>query len=341
MVATARWRAHRYHLNLGDHHASYLQRSWTKHGKAAFLFEIIEECLDEDKVLREQYYIDTLNSCYNGRPAADSNLGLKYSDEARARMSIAQQNNPKAGQHRLGFKETPEQSAARLALVRAGMAANPHVWINDGISSKLHPSAEPVPIGWHAGRYLADAHATTLRALAVGPRSDQAKANIKAGHADIWNDPEKRARMMENRRPFSWYTDGVTNKRVPIGENPPLGWNPGRTFDVQKLIDAREPREKKARKPRIVTVKAPRYVKKGRPVLTTEELSRRGSAAWSNEASRAALIASRQGKCWITDGQNNIRQSDTDPIPEGWRRGRIGLYGRAAAKAAREKEIMS
>ena len=67
--------------------------------------------------------------------------------------------------------------------------------------------------------------------------------------------------------------------------------------------------------------------------FTSEEASRRVSLAWAKPESRAALMASRQDQCWITDEVETKRHSKSEPIPDGWRRGRLGLFGRAAAKA--------
>jgi group I intron endonuclease len=56
-----RWKRHRSRLNLKKHENVYLQRAWDKHGKAKFVFEIIEFVSDNESLLaREQYYLDTL-----------------------------------------------------------------------------------------------------------------------------------------------------------------------------------------------------------------------------------------------------------------------------------------
>lgn len=43
-----RWRHHRWHLNKGDHHCSYLQRAWNKYGRDNFEFLILEELPTND-----------------------------------------------------------------------------------------------------------------------------------------------------------------------------------------------------------------------------------------------------------------------------------------------------
>lgn len=344
MPEGARWKAHRYHLNKGTHHAPYLQRAWAKLGAMAFSFEKIEDCEEEDKLVREQYYMDNLNSCFNGRPAAASNLGLKYSEEARERMRIAQRNNLLAGQHRVGVKETVEQTTARLALAQKGMDENPFTWITDGILSRRLTDGDPVPDGWNVGRTLADDDLAALIARSSGPRSEAHKSKLSAAKLTTWKDPSKRAAMMNNRRPFGWWTDGTQSKRVPIGDHPPEDWSPGRAIDGKKLVSARatrpikeKPEAKRGGGTELAVTKAPdQRPDAARLMLRDGEASRRGQKAWDNPESAAILRASRSQQCWITDGVTSQRHSKSEPIPDGWRRGRTGLYGRAAAKAARE-----
>lgn len=389
-----RWKAHRYHLKAGSHHSSYLQRSWIKYGAAEFIFEVVEQCPDEDKVVREQFYMDTLNSCFNGRPAAESNLGYKYTDEQKARMSLAQQNNPLAGQHRVGFKETPEVTEARMIAVRRALQEKPLIWITDGEDNMRVPSADPIPDEWRLGRTFSEQHHQAREASSSGPRSLEVRAAIKAGHATTWGDPEKRAAMLANRRPFGWWTDGTNSKRVAIDETPPAGWRSGRAIDAQKLFASRST-ERKPRNPelepaRIIArlgagetaaaialslgvalssvhraankggvflppttrfpsaVNAPSKVpfepavdrrpEAARKMLSEGEASRRGKTAWDNEESSAALLASRADQCWVTNGSETKRHLKSQPVPDGWRRGRGGLFGRAAAKAKKQAE---
>lgn len=88
-----RYRAHIGSLKRGTHRSRYLQRAWDKHGADAFVFEILEPVLFvEDLITREQYWIDTLHAAdpahgYNVAPIAGSTLGVKATDETRARQS--------------------------------------------------------------------------------------------------------------------------------------------------------------------------------------------------------------------------------------------------------------
>lgn len=88
-----RWACHRYDLRKQRHHSKYLQRSWNKHGKDVFEFSVLE--LVENKehlIMREQHWInwfDAVNVGYNNVGIAGSNLGMKHSEEAKKKMSVA------------------------------------------------------------------------------------------------------------------------------------------------------------------------------------------------------------------------------------------------------------
>lgn len=170
------------------------------------------------------------------------NKGSKRSADAVGNMRVAQQENILAGQHRLGFRETPEQTEARIAAAKASLAERPLGWITNSILERRHPTDEPVPYGWRGGR-LPESTPVKVGDI-IGPRSEQARANIKAGHATTWSDPAKREAMMKNRRPFSWWTDGTQSKRVPDDQTPPTGWRPGRAINVDALVASRNQKRK-------------------------------------------------------------------------------------------------
>ena len=64
------------------HHSIKLQRSYNKHGIVNFKIEVIEQCTQENKQEKEQYYIDTLKPSYNiSLSSICPMLGRKHSDE--------------------------------------------------------------------------------------------------------------------------------------------------------------------------------------------------------------------------------------------------------------------
>jgi len=76
------------------HHASKLQNHYNKYGKDDLEFIVIEPCLPEFLIIREQYYIDTLKPFFNSSPTACSVLGIKRSKETCRKISEARKGKP-------------------------------------------------------------------------------------------------------------------------------------------------------------------------------------------------------------------------------------------------------
>ena len=87
-----RLKTHKSNLKLNKHPNKHLQRAYNKYWD--FDYYIIEYC-EKDKLLkREQIWINyfqssDMNFGYNFRKIPNSNLGLKWSEETRNKMSIA------------------------------------------------------------------------------------------------------------------------------------------------------------------------------------------------------------------------------------------------------------
>ena len=65
-------------LRKNIHPNNHLQNSFNKYGEDNFEFVILETCLKENLIEREQYYIDNNFPEYNKRLIAESNLGRTY-----------------------------------------------------------------------------------------------------------------------------------------------------------------------------------------------------------------------------------------------------------------------
>ena len=88
-----RWH-HISDLSLGKHKNRHLQNAWNKYGRDCFVFSVIEYCDKEILIQREQFYIDTMRPEYNLSPVAGNSLGVKHTDEMRARVSAVVRNRP-------------------------------------------------------------------------------------------------------------------------------------------------------------------------------------------------------------------------------------------------------
>jgi group I intron endonuclease len=87
-----RWNIHKSQLRNKKHGNKYLQRSWDKYGEHNFIFEVIEQCLDDAVTVREQYYKDLLAAEYNLAPITEPfgkmNLGRKLTPEHKEKIRV-------------------------------------------------------------------------------------------------------------------------------------------------------------------------------------------------------------------------------------------------------------
>ena len=83
---TKRWNIHRSELKLNKHHSIILQRHANKYGLDDLVFSIVEECSEDILISREQYYLDSLTPYFNIRKTADSNKGIKRTEETKRKL---------------------------------------------------------------------------------------------------------------------------------------------------------------------------------------------------------------------------------------------------------------
>lgn len=83
----ARWVKHRSELVRGVHHSRYLQNAWDKYGADAFECKLLLVCDKTNLLMYEQRCLDGFKPEYNCAPTAGSCLGVKQTDEFKARVS--------------------------------------------------------------------------------------------------------------------------------------------------------------------------------------------------------------------------------------------------------------
>jgi group I intron endonuclease len=95
-----RWNGHKKALESGKHVNRYLQNAWNKYGAKYFDWYILETCKNkEDCLPREQFWIDHFTPYdrtlgYNiARSVTQNMLGVKHTEESRAKMRISQKGN--------------------------------------------------------------------------------------------------------------------------------------------------------------------------------------------------------------------------------------------------------
>lgn len=93
-----RWSAHFRDLERGTHTNRFILRSFQKHGKESFLFEVLERT--NDLIHREQYFIDTLKPSFNLFLFAYGGMrGRTISSEHRKALSKANKNRKLTKEH--------------------------------------------------------------------------------------------------------------------------------------------------------------------------------------------------------------------------------------------------
>lgn len=85
---SGRWATHISSLKRNRHHSIYLQRAWNKYGEDAFEFIILEHCVKELLIFKEQFYLNEINPEYNICKIAGSSLGTKGTLESNLKKSL-------------------------------------------------------------------------------------------------------------------------------------------------------------------------------------------------------------------------------------------------------------
>jgi group I intron endonuclease len=86
-----RWENHRYELKKNIHASNKFQNHYNKYGASDLIYTMIESCESNKLIEREQYYIDTLKPFFNNRIIANSQLGIKRSEETKRKLSESRQ----------------------------------------------------------------------------------------------------------------------------------------------------------------------------------------------------------------------------------------------------------
>ena len=185
-----RWASHTKALIKGRHHSIHLQRAWTKYGSDAFEFVVLEWCDAEERVAREQCYIDLHRASdkaygFNISPRADS---PSSSPEVAARISASLTGR--------------SLSVAHLAALRAGSAKRPprephspetRVKLSDAAKRRASPSAE-------TRAKMSAAAKKRMPSFQGKTHSSETRARLSAATRKQFESPEARAAAAERQR---------------------------------------------------------------------------------------------------------------------------------------------
>jgi group I intron endonuclease len=116
-----RWNLHLRKLTQQRHHTKHLQSSWDLYGQENFVFWAVEEVEDRSKLTeREQFYLDLFlksyfHGVYNTRKIAESNIGLKWTEETKRKLSEVHKGNQYALGNRLS-----DETRRKLSDIKKG-----------------------------------------------------------------------------------------------------------------------------------------------------------------------------------------------------------------------------
>lgn len=107
----ARWRQHR-DKSRSLKNIQVISRAISKHGIDAFNWQILEECSVEKLIEREQHWLDLIrpfadeDNGFNIRKVADSNIGIRRTDESKKKQSDTMSGILKTAEHRANMSKS-------------------------------------------------------------------------------------------------------------------------------------------------------------------------------------------------------------------------------------------
>lgn len=190
-----RWHSHKWHLAKGAHRNHHLQRSWNKHGAAAFVFAVVTDLSSvpkEDLVsalnTAEIEVLSRFPRSYNLMEAAKS--GAVASKETRALLS----------KQRLKLWQDPD-FRERRRIAHSAACANSDLQLQRSISLR---------IALNKPEYAAKRSALTKQSWA---NNDKRRKTQSALNISKWQNPEYREQQAASRS-AAWQIPELREKRI-------------------------------------------------------------------------------------------------------------------------------
>jgi group I intron endonuclease len=83
-----RWNQHLRTLKYNKHRSNRLQHHYNKCGKSDLVFTILIGCGIDELIGTEQFFLDSKKPWFNTRKIADSNIGVKHTEEYKKKESF-------------------------------------------------------------------------------------------------------------------------------------------------------------------------------------------------------------------------------------------------------------
>ena len=201
----ARWRHHRTSLSKNKHHCRHLQYAWTKYGPETFEWSVLEYVDDPKNLIeREQHHLDTCTfELFNSSPTAGSSLGVKHTDEMRAKVSFVTRNRSPETLAKLataGRNHSPEHKAKLLAISCSPEHRAKLLAVNLGKTNS--PEARAKIAAANRNRTHSPETRAKMAAAKLGiPRSPDTRAKIGATQ----RGKTKRHKSLPKQMHFTWF----------------------------------------------------------------------------------------------------------------------------------------
>lgn len=103
---TCRWRTHLSILRKNKHHSKKLQNHFNKYGEVDLQFSILLSCDEKELIAIEQFFLDSYKTYFNIRTKADSNLGIKRSEESKRKHSKSTLGKKLSDEHKKNISKS-------------------------------------------------------------------------------------------------------------------------------------------------------------------------------------------------------------------------------------------
>lgn len=221
---------HKRELFKGKHINAKLQRAWAKSGAENFVFEKIIICSKEDLLMYEQIAIDGYDAVKNGyniSPVAGNTTGVKRTEDAKRRISIARTGSKASDETRAklsaassGRKHSEEtkaqmsknQTERRLSLIEENNFSWSFLGHNHTDEAKAKVSAA------NKGRvHTAETRAKVSAASKGRKQTDEDKKKKSIARKAWWDNPENRERGLDGLKK-GWIARASGDKAVVTPE---------------------------------------------------------------------------------------------------------------------------
>jgi group I intron endonuclease len=197
-----RYYEHFSDLKLNQHHSSKLQRSYNKHGKSQFIFEVLLYCEKSLLLLYEQKAIevfDAYTNGYNEAPKAGSPLGRPApSEETRRKISLWHTGKKHTEEHIAKFrlamvgKKHTQEHIDKCVQAKLGTKQSAETKLKISASVKGKPKSEE-----HKQKISAAKLGKTIKSPSKEHRE---KLSIVAKSQNRAISPEQQAKMQAGRK---------------------------------------------------------------------------------------------------------------------------------------------